>query len=381
MTDLTEPLTSLLSDLPCLGSDQLGHKVRELASLFVNGAEDYSPEQVNVFDYVLSRLIERIDDELCVFLATTLAPIGNAPRRSVEHLAADEDVAVAGPLLARSDVLGEDFLVEKALTQSQEHLKAISRREHVGCRISDILVNRGDRDVLLSLTKNGGAVFSQEGYVQVAERASECDELARILCNRPDVSRQQIVLLFERASEAVRREIDVEEGGRNPKVAAAIDIAKRRIQDRTLVSSEAYALARSHIEGLQSRGALGQRAVLRFAQHSNFEELVVALAVLSGLPAGDVERMLTEDSNDRLFIVLKALSLEWETVREIVLSTSVGTLASARLEQLRFMYQAISTDAATRTLRFHLLREKARNGLVSPFQGWRRPESGLTTQM
>jgi uncharacterized protein (DUF2336 family) len=371
MTDLAEPITSLLSDLSRLGPDQLGEKVRELASLFESAAEDYLPEQVDVFDHVLSRLIELIDDELRVLLSATLAPIANAPRRSVENLAGNEDIAIAGPLLAQSRVLGDDFLAQ---TKGQAHLKAISGREHVGCRVCDVLVNRGNQDVLFTLTKNPGVTFSQEGYLQVAERASDCDELVRILCNRPDVSRQQIVLLFEKASEAVRRELEVEESGKNLKIAAAIDMAKRRIQERTLVGSEAYAQARSRIDELQGRQVLDRGSVLHFAQRGNFEELVVTLAVLSGLPAGDVERMLTEDSNDRLFIVLKALSLEWETVREIVLSTSVGTLASARLDQLRLMYQAISTDAARRTLRFQLLRAKARNGSVSPFQGWRAPE-------
>ena len=53
----------------------------------------------------------------------------------------------------------DDFLLERAETEGQEHLQAISSREHVGVRLSDALINRGDSQVVLSLASNTGAVL------------------------------------------------------------------------------------------------------------------------------------------------------------------------------------------------------------------------------
>ena len=55
-------------------------------------------------------------------------------------------------------------LVENAKTKSQEHLLAITKRKSLAETVTDVLVERGDRDVALSVAQNAGAKFSETGY-------------------------------------------------------------------------------------------------------------------------------------------------------------------------------------------------------------------------
>jgi uncharacterized protein (DUF2336 family) len=363
MISLSNVPEVLTANLLTQSASERGRIVREVAALFVDICQTLSPEQVCFFDDVLTKLVEQIDGELRAFLAQKLAPVEKSPRKVMTNLALDRDIAVAGPVLRQAECLSEDFLLERAQTEGQEHLQAISSREHVGTRLSDTLLDRGNGRVVLDLVSNSGAALSDGGYALIIERAKDDTKLASVLWNRRDISRQQVVMLFERASSAVRTAMERAAGKNSPEVLAAIALAKRKLLDETIDSSPAYANARARVAALRAGGGVGEGNVLYFAQQGKFEELVVALSSLSRLSASEIERMLLEESYERLLVVLKAIMLSWPTVRAILLAARIIPTTIEQLEQTRASYQAMSSEAAVKTLRFHWLREKARGGV------------------
>ena len=80
----------------------------------------------------------------------------------MRRLAKDDDIAVAGPVLAQSPRLAEADLVDIARTKSQAHLLAISGRAGIGEAVTDVLVRRGDREVVRSVADNQPAQLSEE---------------------------------------------------------------------------------------------------------------------------------------------------------------------------------------------------------------------------
>jgi len=76
-------------------------------------------------------------------LSAQLAPIGNAPVNVIQRLARDDEITVAGPVLAQSPRLSPTDLVDIAETKSQAHLLAISGREAIAPMVTDVLVHRG----------------------------------------------------------------------------------------------------------------------------------------------------------------------------------------------------------------------------------------------
>ena len=87
----------------------------------------------------------------------------------------------------------------------QQHLLAISRRQSVpeACR-SDVLVERGDGEVLRATAENANVKVSETSISRLVERCNKDDELAARIGARPDIPHQLFQKLLEVASDAVR---------------------------------------------------------------------------------------------------------------------------------------------------------------------------------
>ena len=360
MNERSDISKSLSNALSTRSAAERGRIVREVADLFLHEPAAYSSAQVDLFDDVLMKLVEQIDVEVKTQLAGQLAESDRAPPTIIRRLANDADIAVARPLLARSPCLDEEFLVESASTRSQDHLLAIASRAAIGHRVTDVLADRGDEKVALALAGNHGAELSPYGYALMIERATDSGRLARVVWNRNDISRRQALALFEKASAVVRRELESAGVKKHEQITVAVQLAARKLQEKTQESSSAYARAHSRIAALQKTGGLAESHVLSFARQGEFEEVVIAIAALSRLPAADTERMLLEETNDRMFIVLKAIGLSWTTLRQILRMNRAAPFPTEQLERWRAKYQAVPREAAAKTLQFHQLRQKAR---------------------
>lgn len=176
-----------------------------ITDLFIAGADNYSEEHVTLFDDVIARLATAIEKNARAKLSSRLARIPNAPIGVIRTLAADNDIAVAQPVLRHSQRLDDGYLAVTAATQSQQHLLAIAQRHALSETVTDVLVERGDRDVVRSVAQNGGARFSNAAFRTLVERSVEDDVLAMHVGLRPDLPRQHLLKLVERASAVVRQ--------------------------------------------------------------------------------------------------------------------------------------------------------------------------------
>ena len=61
--------------------------LRRVTDLFLAGADNYSDEQVDLFDGVISRIAEKIETKARAQLARRLAPAENAPPMTMRKLA------------------------------------------------------------------------------------------------------------------------------------------------------------------------------------------------------------------------------------------------------------------------------------------------------
>src|SRR5580658_6204916 len=131
-----------------------------VTDLFIAGATHLSDEEVALFDDVITRLAVEIEVSTRALLSIRLAPIPNAPPRTIRTLAFDDAIEVAEPVLRQSPRLSDADLVENARIKGQGHMLAISRRNHLSELVTNVLVERGDQPVLMSTIENRGAKFS-----------------------------------------------------------------------------------------------------------------------------------------------------------------------------------------------------------------------------
>src|SRR4051812_42219345 len=157
-------LSSIISDLEgaiATGSHETRNRILQgVTDLFVRSAPDYSDEDIVVFDEVIARLAAEIEQSARVLLAICLAPIPNAPPKTIRALAFDNAIEVAGPVLSQSERLSDATLVEIAELKGQVHLLAISQRKFLSHTVTDTLLRRGNEHVTLSIARNNGAKLS-----------------------------------------------------------------------------------------------------------------------------------------------------------------------------------------------------------------------------
>src|SRR5579872_408094 len=152
--EISGALTQVLSNR---SAGERNRVVRQVADLFLTQHASYSVDQVDLFDSVIMKMIGQVDEAVRVYLSERLAPVGNAPREVIMTLASDAAIAVAGPVLTQSPVISEEFLVDSARMRSQQHLVAISSRKAIGPRVTDVLMDRGNDQVVMALATNGSA--------------------------------------------------------------------------------------------------------------------------------------------------------------------------------------------------------------------------------
>src|SRR6266404_7711128 len=165
---------------------------RRVAELFLLGAKNFRPDHVDLFDGVLIDLVPHAELAARADLAERLSVLGNAPRVLVRQLAREDEILIAGPLLRRSPVIDEQALIEIARIKGQGHLLAMSERPTLSPAITDVIVARGDRDVVRRAAGNTGALFSQTGYSVLIARAGQDGVLTLKIGQRDDLSDRQL---------------------------------------------------------------------------------------------------------------------------------------------------------------------------------------------
>src|SRR5258705_13620873 len=120
-------------------------------------------------------------------LAIRLAPIDTAPPLTIRTLAFDDVIEVAGPVLSQSMRLDDRTLIENARSKSQAHLMAISTRRTLSGAVTDVLVQRGNDQVIQSTVNNPGAEFTERGFTRLVSRTEGDDNLATCVGLRPTI--------------------------------------------------------------------------------------------------------------------------------------------------------------------------------------------------
>lgn len=169
--------------------------LQRVTDLFLVGADNYSDEQIAIFDDVICRLIENIGQSALVELSDRLASAVKGPGNVLSRLSSSDDIAVAGPALAKSNALTDKDLVAIAGKKGQKQLVAIAGRSQISEAVTDVLVDRGNAEVSLKVSANLGARISETGFVKLINKAKKDRALATTISNRGDLPEELVPFL------------------------------------------------------------------------------------------------------------------------------------------------------------------------------------------
>jgi uncharacterized protein (DUF2336 family) len=331
--------------------------LQRIANLFLDGAPHFSEDHVALFDDVLCRLVVEIETKARAEMSKSLAPIANAPSNLMRRLAYDDDIAVAGPVIAHSARLRDNDLVDIARTKGQAHLVAIAGRGGIGEAVTDVLVWRGDAEVMRNVADNQTAKLSEGGFSVLVRRAEGDGDLAERVGARPDIPAHLFRDLLVRATAVVKQRLLAQA---KPETRTEIQRVLDKIASELgkIAPVRDYAAARRLVLGLHQAGSLGETALADFAKDKKFEETVAALSLLCGVPIEVIDRLMSGDRPDPILILCKAAGYNWTTARAIIVARPSGKGSpSPALDAAFSNFEKLSPSTAQRVVRFWQVRE------------------------
>jgi uncharacterized protein (DUF2336 family) len=316
----------------------------------------YTDDEIWMFGEIIGRLEQDIEVAARAQLAKRLARADNAPVNIIKKLAFDDSIDVAGPVLRQSERLDARALVANARSKSQQHLLAISKRKSLVEEVTDVLVTRGNREVVNSVATNHGARFSDFGILHMIKRSEGDSILIEHLGRRKDIPRHLFQQLIAKASENTRKKIERE----RPEVASLVADVTGALHSKFGPASKSYFDAKRLVARLHHDGDLNEDKIFEFAQAHRFEEATVGLSLLCSLPVDVAERALIDKSRDVLLILAKALKFSWETTMSLLfLGAPDHRITSHALDDLKREYAGLNVETSQSILRLYLSRKHA----------------------
>ncbi len=334
--------------------------LRRVTDLFINGAIDYSDEQIGLFDDVFQYLIDHIETSARALLANRLAPIDTAPPLTIRALAFDDIIEVAGPVLSQSSRLDDKTLIENARSKSQAHLMAISTRRVLSGAVTDVLVQRGNDEVVQSTVNNPGAEFTERGFTRLVSRAEGDDSLTMCIGQRPAMPRHLYLKLLAKASDTVRQRLEAADPQQATRVPTAVKEATRRARSATSTMTGNTEIAHALIKSLYEDGRLDESQLASFAEAGKFDEANASIAAMANMPVAIAENMMIESRAEGVMILAKVAGLSWPTVRTIInMRDELAGGDPTDIAACKETYERLRPTTAQQVLRFHRMQQNA----------------------
>jgi hypothetical protein len=320
MTDQRQFISDIAATVDLSAEADRGAVLQRLTNHFMRVATSLEASEIDMFDMVFLAISREGDEDSRVKLSQTLASSPLAPRQSIRHLASDDAISVAGPVLRRSTCLDDDTLVEIASTKGQDHLLAISFRESVSPPVTNVITIRGDAPVLHVLLGNPGARFSDEGAIRVCGRAFD----------------DEVMLSHVKA----RRDLDT----------AFAHVAAGKARDR-----RAQGGARS---GQRDINAGVFAAVDAAIERGALDEALRLVAEGARVPHRVVARAFATDPLETFVVLARGADIGWDSVRAMLIQRLGVSASDASMTKAENLFADMTRPHALRTAHILSLRDR-----------------------
>lgn len=356
-------MASTLRDLESLARERSSEKRRELLHAISEcffGSSERTSAEVALYDDVVILVLEEVEPVARAELAQRLADVAAPPRKVLLQLAEDE-IAVAAPILMRSPALDEVDLERLARFQSQAHLAAIALRPTLSERVTDVLVVRGDDQVVDTVAANQGARLSEQSFATLADRASTNIALLDRLGTRCDLPAEIAARLAPMISKALSARLKA--AGADPDPSTLDGLAE---ESSTLLADRLRAAAKMArpLELIMDHVARGltrlDEAVVELADVDAAPDVAKLIADHVELRADTVTRALCATADAPVALLCRAAGLKINGYSGIVRMRRRRRRGLEHSpEQVLEQYQRIPLETAQRVLRFLKVREAA----------------------
>lgn len=352
----------MLEDLAKIAEERSSEKrvelLRRITDLYIDKLGRHTKAEAYLFDDILSKIVDRLPRDAKIHSSVHLAALPEAPRATVRKLAADPDIDVARPVLGGSSALSDGDILDLAQRMSQDHLNAIATRSALCEQVTDILVRRGDRAVMLTLSANHGARMSEGGMSGLIDRAEGDDELQAQIVDRPDLSRaaiEKLLPLISRklAEKLAERGHDLREAVSPQLLGEVSNQFEAALRDRERNMRNVSQM----MQDVQSGRLTVEQAVVSLASAGRLLDLAAVLGEATKLGRNQAFALLSGGQVQPILVLLRSVGLPWSAVEQILALRAKKLRLPAPGANLRRDYEAVDPALAQRVIRFLNIRQ------------------------
>lgn len=180
-----------------------GGLAASVAEMCLASKASLSGRELDLAFEILRLLIGKVEVNIRRHIADYLAERSDAPRDLVRRLANDE-IAVAYPVLSHSAVLANDDLIEIVDECSLRHRQAIAVRPHISQEVAGRLVARDEIEVLTTLICNESADIGERAMQHLVERSLEIESFREPLAHRKEMTGEMARRMYIWAGDSLR---------------------------------------------------------------------------------------------------------------------------------------------------------------------------------
>lgn len=353
MLNSAEILEELQSLSGTKSSDSRRQLLHRITDLFEVTADQQDGNHKEAFDDIMDRLASELEQSVRAEFAERLADMDYAPQK-VTHKFALEEIQIARPILQRSKILSDEFLVKIAQTQSQDHLLAISNRENIATNVTDILVERGNSDVLVKVTSNKGAKFSRGSFERLSKKADGNNDLNNLLKDRTDTPDDLLKIIKQRVSKKIKNE------AKDAGIAITDQEIDKTVHEKSLgmkMTDAERQAAFQEIEYLHKRKQLDERVIIHYMKLHKVEETIYALSLMTGLDEHTVNHGILNAELPVLSVISKANHFKRTTFASLLqMRENLSDLSSNDIIDAIRRYESLDVATAQRVMRFLKIR-------------------------
>ena len=323
-------------------------------------AGSYSEDEIWTFGEVIGRLADEIEVAARAQLAKRLARFDRAPVNIIHKLAFDDEIEVAGPVLRESERLEPYALIANVCLKGQTHMLAITQRKSIDESVTDVLVTRGNQEVVQSVVNNNGARLSEFGFLHMIQRAEGDSILAEQLGLRKDIPRHIFQQLIAKASDDVRKRLEGERPNMGEHIQSTVTDVAGELQSKFGPVSRSYYVAKRVVTTQHRQGNLNESSISLYARSHKLDEVTIGLSLLCALPADVIERAVLDKNRETLLILVKALDFSWATTMSLLfLGAKDHRITAKELSSLEKEFGRLNIKTSRSVLEFYQTRKHA----------------------
>lgn len=336
--------------------------VRKLCDIVVLPAARLSANERSLAADFLLEVLDKVDIELRIEVATRIARVSDSPPPLVRMLLLDEP-AVAEPIIRKADHVPAALLIECARNGETLHRDMIARRFDLTASVADTILEFGELDVAKLLLKRDEFVFSPHAIDLLVARTVADVELQTLLLRRRELEPAHGFMMFWWV-----------DGERRKRILTRFAMDRTLIQDalkdlyRKVFSPDAAAQPDPFVKDVltmldrrhRPRGINGEPVpmdvvikTLMASRRYPTQEVMLAVSMIAGVSRELAARLLRDRGGEPFAVMCKSLGMPRGEFFEII-SDRKGdnVLDEQRTEELLEVFDSMARDFARAVLRY-----------------------------